>query len=92
MFIIINPNTNDIVITKNPPAKNPYCVFGVFECAALYTKKDPNTPTKSIKVMIIVSLSVCKDRDGTIVSPSGIFTPSMIAFIIPLDNAKKQIR
>ena len=32
MFIIIYPSINDIVITKkNPPAKNPYCVFGVCE-------------------------------------------------------------
>jgi hypothetical protein len=92
IFIIINPNTNDIVITNNPPAKNPYCVFGVLECPALYTKKDPNTPTKSISVIIIVSLIVCNDLDGTMVSPSGTFTPSIIAFIIPLDNAKKKIK
>jgi hypothetical protein len=92
MLIIISPNTNDIVITKNPPIKNPYCVFGVFECPDLYNKKDPNTPTKSISVIIIVSLSVCNDLDGTMVSPSGTFTPSITAFINPVDNAKKKIR
>ncbi|MGI0051798.1 MAG: hypothetical protein ACRD8K_08685, partial [Nitrososphaeraceae archaeon] len=64
MFIIINPNINDIVITKNPPAKNPYCVFGVCENPDLYNRKDPNTPTKSINVIIIVSLIVCSDLDG----------------------------
>ena len=92
MFIIINPNTNDIVITKNPPAKNPYCVFGVFECPDLYNRNDPNTPTKSIKVMIIVSLIDCNDLDGTMVNPLGTFPPSRIAFINPVDNAKKKTR
>ncbi len=80
------------MITKNPPAKKPYCVFGVFECPDLYNRKDPNTPTKSISVIIIVSLIVCSDLDGTMVSPSGTFTPSRIAFINPVDNAKKKIR
>ena len=80
------------MITKNPPAKNAYCVFGVFECPDLYNRKDPNTPTKSISVIIIVSLIVCSDLDGTMVSPSGTFTPSRIAFINPVDNAKKKIR
>ena len=80
------------MITKNPPAKKPYCVFGVCECPDLYNRKDPNTPTKSISVIIIVSLSVCNDLDGTMVSPSGTFTSSRIAFINPVDNAKKKIR
>jgi hypothetical protein len=80
------------VITNNPPIKNPYCVFVVVECPDLYNKKDPKTPTKSISVIIIVSLSVCNDLDGTMVSPSGIFTPSITAFINPLDNAKKKIK
>ena len=92
MFIIINPNINDIVITKNPPAKNPYCVFGVCENPDLYNRKDPNTPTKSINVIIIVSLIVCNDLDGTMVNPLGTFPPSRIAFINPLDNAKKKTR
>ena len=78
------------MITKNPPAKNPYCVFAVFECPDLYNRKDPNTPTKSISVIIIVSLIVWSDLDGTMVSPSGTFTPSRIAFINPVDNAKKE--
>jgi len=91
MFIIINPNINDIVITKNPPAKNPYCVFGVCENPDLY-RKDPNTPTKSINVIIIVSLIVCNDLDGTMVNPLGTFPPSRIAFINPVDNAKKKTR
>jgi multisubunit Na+/H+ antiporter MnhG subunit len=80
------------VIIKNPPAKNPYCVFGVFDCPDLYNRKHPNTPTKSISVIIIVSLIVCSDLDGTMVSPSGTFTPSRIAFINPVDNAKKKTR
>lgn len=92
MFIIINPSINDIVITKNPPAKNPYCVFGVCEYPDLYNRKDPNTPTKSISVIIIVSLIVCNDLDGTMVYPLGTFPPSRIAFINPLDNAKKKTR
>lgn len=92
MFIIINPSINDIVITKNPPARKPYCVLGVCECPDLYKRKDPNTPTKSISVIIIVSLIVCSDLDGTMVNPLGTFPPSRIAFINPLDNAKKKIR
>ena len=71
MFIIINPSINDIVITKNPPARKPYCVFGVCECPDLYNKKAPNTPTKSISVIIIVSLIVWSDLDGTMVYPLG---------------------
>ena len=92
MFIIINPSINDIVITKNPPARKPYCVFGVCECPDLYNKKVPNTPTKSISVIIIVSLIVCSDLDGTMVNPLGTLPPSRIAFINPLDNAKKKTR
>ena len=42
--------------------------------------------------MIIVSLIDCNDLDGTMVSPSGTFTPSNRAFINPVDNAKKKIR
>ena len=80
------------MITKNPPARKPYCVLGVCECPDLYKRKDPNTPTKSISVIIIVSLIVCSDLDGTMVNPSGTFTPSRIAFINPVDNAKKKTR
>ena len=92
IFIIINPSINDIVITKNPPARKPYCVLAVCECPDLYKRKDPNTPTKSISVIIIVSLIVCSDLDGTMVNPLGTFPPSRIAFINPVDNAKKKIR
>lgn len=80
------------MIIKNPPARKPYCVFGVCECPDLYNKKVPNTPTKSISVIIIVSLIVCSDLDGTMVNPLGTFPPSRIAFINPVDNAKKKIR
>ena len=80
------------MITKNPPARKPYCVLGVCECPDLYKRKEPNTPTKSISVIIIVSLIVCSDLDGTMVNPLGTFPPSRIAFINPVDNAKKKIR
>ena len=80
------------MITKNPPARKPYCVLAVCECPDLYKRKDPNTPTKSISVRIIVSLIVCSDLDGTMVNPLGTFPPSRIAFINPVDNAKKKTR
>ena len=80
------------MITKNPHAKKPYCVFGVCEYRDLYNRKVPNTPTKSISVIIIVSLIVCSDLDGTMVNPLGTFPPSRRAFINPVDNAKKKTR
>ena len=80
------------MITKNPPARKPYCVLAVCECPDLYKRKDPNTPTKSISVIIIVSLIVCSDLDGTMVNPLGTFPPSRRAFINPVDNAKKKTR
>jgi hypothetical protein len=80
------------VITKNPPARKPYCVLGVCECPDLYKRKVPNTPTKSISVIIIVSLIVCSDLDGTMVNPLGTFPLSRRAFINPVDNAKKKTR
>ncbi|HEX5982399.1 MAG TPA: hypothetical protein VFY77_07005 [Nitrososphaeraceae archaeon] len=80
------------MITKNPPARKPYCVLGVCECPDLYKRKEPNTPTKSISVIIIVSLIVCSDLDGTMVNPLGTFPPSRRAFINPVDNAKKKTR
>lgn len=80
------------MITKNPPARKPYCVLGVCECPDLYKRKEPNTPTKSISVIIIVSLIVCSDLDGTMVNPLGTFPPSRSAFINPVDNAKKKTR
>ena len=41
---------------------------------------------------MIVSLIVCSDLDGTMVNPLGTFPPSRIAFINPVDNAKKKTR